>query len=228
MSWKCWNCAKEFESKYDALVACPECGAGKDGSPPNEERRLQATKAAVTLASTRIDYEMDILHRVKSTRYPSGESVVFTKGDERAYAQLEEDNAKKVASFAPGDERVIDEVKKLVKQPDIGVLIITWRPYDGYELWIDDSSRQVTPKSGGCFIATATYGSLFAPEVIDFRRFRDEILLKSGFGTALTKTYYLASPPFAWLISKSDFLKSLVKNFALRPLLKLLKKHFRF
>ena len=82
-------------------------------------------------------------------------------------------------------------------------------------------------KSGFCFIATATYGSPLAPEVFIFRRFRDEVLLKSKGGRAFVEIYYFTSPPFALLISKIDFLKKLVRSLMLSPLLRLLKKSFR-
>jgi hypothetical protein len=83
-------------------------------------------------------------------------------------------------------------------------------------------------KKSGCFIATAAYGSSLAPEVIVFSQFRDEVLLKSNFGTAFTKIYYFTSPPFASLISKTNSLRCVVRSFVLSPLLKLLKRHFDF
>lgn len=48
-----------------------------------------------------------------------------------------------------------------------------------------------------CFIATASYGSIMAPEVETFRRFRGEYLLKSDFGKTFVRTYYKYSPPMA-------------------------------
>lgn len=73
-----------------------------------------------------------------------------------------------------------------------------------------------------CFIATATYGSVMAPEVVAFRQFRDDILLNSKIGELFVNLYYFVSPPFAQLISKSPLLKSGVRKFLLTPLLKLL------
>ena len=55
-------------------------------------------------------------------------------------------------------------------------------------------------KSGGCYIATAVYGSYQAPEVLTLRKFRDEVLATSIIGRAFIKTYYFLSPPIAnWL-----------------------------
>lgn len=50
---------------------------------------------------------------------------------------------------------------------------------------------------GGCYIATAVYGSYDAPEVLVLRRFRDEYLAKSVLGRSLIRTYYRISPGLA-------------------------------
>lgn len=42
----------------------------------------------------------------------------------------------------------------------------------------------------GCFIATAVYGSSLSEEVLLFRRFRDDILLKSDLGSRAVEIYY--------------------------------------
>lgn len=51
-----------------------------------------------------------------------------------------------------------------------------------------------TTDSGGCYIATAVYGSYDCPEVWTFRRYRDEHLASSAFGRMFIKTYYAVSP----------------------------------
>jgi hypothetical protein len=90
------------------------------------------------------------------------------------------------------------------------------------------SENQMEKKKSGCFIATATYGSPLAPEVLVFRRFRDDILLTSKAGTAFVKFYYLVSPPLARLISKCRILKNLTRRLLLEPALRLLKTVDRF
>lgn len=82
-------------------------------------------------------------------------------------------------------------------------------------------SGKITPQN--CFIATATYGSPFAPEVDTFRQFRDEVLLNSKLGEAFVSFYYFVSPPFARLITKFPKLKVIVRNVLLNPMLKSLK-----
>ena len=62
------------------------------------------------------------------------------------------------------------------------------------------ASKGGSGKSGGCYVATAVYGSYDAPEVLCLRRFRDETLAHSIFGRMFISLYYHFSPPFAeWL-----------------------------
>lgn len=48
--------------------------------------------------------------------------------------------------------------------------------------------------SGGCYVATAVYGSYDCPEVWTLRRFRDDTLAQTVAGRAFIKIYYAVSP----------------------------------
>lgn len=66
--------------------------------------------------------------------------------------------------------------------------------------------------SRACFIATAAYGDADAPEVLELRRFRDEVLLQHFWGRAFVRTYYRMSPPFARIIARRPKLRVAVKK----------------
>jgi hypothetical protein len=67
----------------------------------------------------------------------------------------------------------------------------------------------VSPESvGGCFIATAVYGSPMESHVRILRDFRDTYLLNSTIGHMFVKAYYQYSPPVADFIAKHKALKA--------------------
>jgi alpha-tubulin suppressor-like RCC1 family protein len=73
-------------------------------------------------------------------------------------------------------------------------------PFSGYGL-----------PSGGCFIATAAYGTPMAQEIQILREFRDEYLLTSLLGRAFVDFYYRVSPPIAEFITEHPGLKPIVR-----------------
>jgi uncharacterized repeat protein (TIGR02543 family) len=70
---------------------------------------------------------------------------------------------------------------------------------------------------GGCFIATAAYGSPTAEQLNVLRGFRDAVLLESTAGSQLVTLYYKLSPPIADFISGSSFLRTLVRDLLVDP-----------
>ena len=64
---------------------------------------------------------------------------------------------------------------------------------------------------GGCFIATAAYGTPMAEEIQILRGFRDEYLLTNPVGQALVEFYYRVSPPIAEFITEHPAMKPVVK-----------------
>ena len=87
--------------------------------------------------------------------------------------------------------------------------------YDGE---IQEPSPTPTPTpspppdgEGGCFIATAAYGSYLDSHVETLRDFRDSYLVTNPVGQALVSAYYKLSPPVAEFIDEHPALKPVVR-----------------
>ena len=83
---------------------------------------------------------------------------------------------------------------------------------------VDKSSEE----GGGCLIATATYGSEFAPQVQQLREIRDNQLMNTesgyAFMTSFNEAYYSFSPYIADMERESPLFKEIVKA-GLTPML---------
>lgn len=66
-------------------------------------------------------------------------------------------------------------------------------------------------KSGGCYVATAVYGSYDCPEVWTLRRFRDNTLAKSLFGRLFIYLYYAISPTLVKWFGETEWFKNMWK-----------------
>jgi hypothetical protein len=73
------------------------------------------------------------------------------------------------------------------------------------------------PRSRGCFIATAAYGSSIAKEVIVLRNFRDNVLLQTSVVRTFVSSYYEISPPLANYIGEHEVLRTTMR-LSLTPL----------
>jgi tetratricopeptide (TPR) repeat protein len=80
------------------------------------------------------------------------------------------------------------------------------------------SSRQPSaPKKGGCFIATAAYGSPLAPSVATLCRFRDARLAQNRPGRWFIRLYERYSPPLAAAIAPHPAVRLWVRRILLAP-----------
>ncbi|MEA1876775.1 MAG: LpqB family beta-propeller domain-containing protein, partial [Bacteroidota bacterium] len=74
---------------------------------------------------------------------------------------------------------------------------------DPSDEWLPAASP-VYQEGGGCFIATAAFGSYLEPHVKVLTNFRDHYLLTNPLGIHLVRFYYYVSPPIADYISKHE------------------------
>ena len=90
---------------------------------------------------------------------------------------------------------------------------------EGYESYfssevsytVPGASSSTSSGGGGCFIATAAYGSYLAPEVMTLREFRDRYLMTNRIGKSFVAWYYRASPLAADLIASNESLRCVVR-----------------
>lgn len=83
--------------------------------------------------------------------------------------------------------------------------------FDGEEITGDILQFTTETPPGGCFIATAAYGTDSAAEINILREFRDSVLLPNALGARFVSFYYTNSPPIADFISRNEFLRTVVR-----------------
>ena len=74
-----------------------------------------------------------------------------------------------------------------------------------------DYSITANFEEGGCFIATAAYGTPLAEEIEILWDFRDEYLLTNLMGQVLADIYYRVSPSIAQFITEHPSVKPVVR-----------------
>lgn len=67
--------------------------------------------------------------------------------------------------------------------------------------------------SGGCYVATAVYGSYDCPQVWTLRRFRDYSLANTWYGRTFIRVYYATSPTLVKWFGHTAWIKELWKSW---------------
>lgn len=74
------------------------------------------------------------------------------------------------------------------------------------------SGATQSQSSGGCYVATAVYGSYDCPQVWTLRRFRDYTLAETWYGRAFIHTYYAISPTLVKWFGHTEWFKKMWKG----------------
>ena len=90
---------------------------------------------------------------------------------------------------------------------------------------VEEPTPQATT-SGGCYVATAVYGSYDCPQVWTLRRFRDYTLAETWYGRAFIKTYYAISPTLVKWFGHTEWFKKMWKGKLDRMVAKLKAEGF--
>ena len=70
------------------------------------------------------------------------------------------------------------------------------------------SDTTLTAHYGGCYVATAVYGSYNSPEVWTLRHFRDDVLGQTWYGRLFIKTYYTISPTLVKTFGETEWFQN--------------------
>ncbi len=66
--------------------------------------------------------------------------------------------------------------------------------------------------NGGCYVATAIYGSYDCPQVWTLRRYRDNTLAETWYGRTFIRTYYAISPTLVKWFGHTEWFKKMWKG----------------
>ncbi|MGP8320950.1 MAG: tetratricopeptide repeat protein [Methanosarcinaceae archaeon] len=113
-----------------------------------------------------------------------------------------------------------DNYRRAEKDIDRAIAIL---PNYGAARKIKQHIAEKRSESGGCFVATAAFNSAFAEEVKALSSFRDEHLIRYGFGRFFVSVYYLISPPIAIIVQRLSLIKWMVR-FVLAPIIIVVRK----
>ena len=83
---------------------------------------------------------------------------------------------------------------------------------DGTSETIQGSQISNIQSTGGCYVATAVYGSYDCPQVWTLRRYRDYTLTETWYGRAFIRTYYAISPTLVKLFGHTEWFKKMWKG----------------
>lgn len=153
------------------------------------------------------NYTQELLDRNRAIRrmmYNCGDYLIKVFGDKygelAAYAWqagiIAHDTIMKVETNKEGSKNIIMSYAAKVKKYDPS--------YTAPE--IDTSS------SGGCYVATAVYGSYDCPQVWTLRRYRDYTLAETWYGRAFIHIYYAISPTLVKWFGHTEWFKQLWKE----------------
>lgn len=81
-----------------------------------------------------------------------------------------------------------------------------------HEIPLPSDIKKQGGNSGGCYVATAVYGSYNCPQVWTLRRYRDYTLAETWYGRLFIKTYYATSPTLVKWFGKTEWFRTMFRG----------------
>ena len=75
-----------------------------------------------------------------------------------------------------------------------------------------DTKITVSARGGFCFVATACFGDYDHPTIVELRRFRDLVLMRSAAGRRFVSVYYRYGPVLAGWVNRLPILKPAIRG----------------
>ena len=182
---------------------------------PNEIYGIAAGRVKVTVSTSRISksFYLSVLPAAKDVLLPETSLSIPLNADAYIHCSVVPSNASPMptVSWRSSDPRVIKvtEAKDYycwISSIESGSATLTCM-LNGTE--ISKSMQVEVQRSGGCYVATAVYGSYDCPQVWILRRYRDQFLASHGWGRTFIKLYYAVSPTVVKLFGKTNWFNRL-------------------
>lgn len=219
---ECSECKKEISDKAQS---CPHCGNPINATSTNQEEILCCPKCGSSQ-----------LHSDKKG-FSGGKAVagaVLTGGIGLLAGTIGSGDIKITClkcgnKFNTGEARIkypnngagcqIDsELKEMWAKGETLCAIKRYKDYSGANLaqakeYVEKlNGVNKTSDGGGCYIATAVYGSYDAPQVMTLRQFRDDVLQKYYLGRKFIALYYKHSPKYAEQLKYHNRINRVVRS----------------
>ena len=107
------------------------------------------------------------------------------------------------------NSRVIREHYEQSKKYDPKTYMESSNPFD---ILAKYNNPHIKTNDSGCYIATMAYGNYDHPQVMELRKYRDQVLLKNYFGKLFVKIYYAVSPHLVKKLKNQNKINKLITS----------------
>ncbi len=193
-----------FASQYAVNESDKEDVKRLIGMTASSERRTLLINAAAFYKYEAVRYLVDLGSEIDAKAQNNTTALWYFCYDNKGDSEEALAEERKIAKLlldkgASADVTRSDGVALYNKKTDSEIASMIRAKYPNIE----------TGKSGGCYVATAVYGSYDCPQVWTLRRYRDYTLAETWYGRAFIKTYYAISPTLVKWFGHTDWFKKM-------------------